>query len=1217
DVEAVWGLITLEIDLRSSSHAELDTTEYCRRFPLYAGRLTQAPPPVGDATDGQETTGAPAVAASRDTPRTLPTVSLDRDAPDAGPVNAAAVADPATVASPPRQFGEYEILEAIAQGAMGVVYRARQRKLDRVVALKMLRSGCFATAGELERFRREAQAAGQLQHPGIVRVLDAGEQDGQAYLAMDFIHGSSLAALVRTNPLAPRQAAQYIQAVAEAVDFAHRHGVVHRDLKPSNILIDADGRPQVTDFGLARRLEDTSHLTLSGEVIGTPSYMPPEQASGKSSLVGPASDVYSLGATLYELLTGRPPFLAPTVWETVRQVLSNEPATIRSINPDIHRDLDIICLKCLNKEPAKRYPSAQALADDLARWLRGEAITARPVGRLARMAKWAQRNRGMAALTGAIAVLLVLTTLISSVGFFHVSQSKSELTEERNKLSRHLSDSFLQFGVDHAEKGDVATGLAYMNLAYRTAQQIPNQRQAALRLLAGWSQAARHSLLHDARVVDVVFSPDRRSIATASEDGTARIWDAQTGEPLTEPLKHDKEVAAVAFSSDGRWLATASNDRTVRRWDAWTGQPVGPVLQHEGRPGAVLFACGDRLLISRTAEGLLTRWDLTTQPPAGKSLAELGSAAIRILQPNAKTLLVCAKKRLLVYDDLEASDPKPQELDMQTEVLCAKLSPDGRQLATGDVTGVVRLWDVADGRLLQEQQGHRATITSFAFSPDGEVLLSGSNDGTVVPWSIGGSVELLAQATMVRRPQLVTLARVLVEDGLAQLSATLRGETHTRLIPLQPVPQDGPVVSVGFDSSGERWLAATQDGRVSVFADLGVPASLTFRHAAQVRKSLFGPDDSSILAAGFDGIVRVWNVPRSSFKEATPTQVTRLALNPDGARLYAGLKGGSLWAMNPATGKVASSYAPTVNSTEALVMDIHLDPLGWIASERGREKQRTWYFEASDPVTVRQFEGKPGSQEKAVYTATFVPGGKSVILGTGSGRRWSPAEDTKGHELPPVIRGAIRALAFSPDGKTLLAGGDSCEGGFWDTSTWQPLKELPKHSAGIQAAAFSPKGDLIATACADRTLHIWRFPGLEPVGTPIASQEPNVLCVAFTPDGQTLLCGGVRSAVRAWDVATGLSCGPPWWHSQSTISHVLLSPDGTVAFTAAGWSLKEEGSVNRWPLPQPWPDNPDIVQLHVEVLTGESWDDETKAPRRLSVAEWEKCRERLRTLKAR
>lgn len=313
-----------------------------------------------------------------------------------------------------RSFGDYELLAEIARGGMGVVFKARQTRLNRTVAVKMILAGEFADREDVRRFMSEAEAAAGLDHPGIVPVYESGEIDGQHFFSMGYVNGRSLAAVLAAGPLPPRRTAELLAQVADAVDYAHRQGVIHRDLKPGNILLDQDEHPRVTDFGLAKRITGNCGLTQTGQALGTPSYMPPEQASGKLAVIGPASDVYALGAVLYAMLTGRPPFQAANPLDTLLQVLEEEPVAPRQLNADVPRDLETIALKCLQKEPHKRYVTAGELADELRRYLHGEPIHARPVSRSERAWRWCRRNPLVAGLASAAAFFLLAGAGVST-----------------------------------------------------------------------------------------------------------------------------------------------------------------------------------------------------------------------------------------------------------------------------------------------------------------------------------------------------------------------------------------------------------------------------------------------------------------------------------------------------------------------------------------------------------------------------------------------------------------------------------------------------------------------------------------------------------------------------------------------------------------------------------------------------------------------------------
>ncbi len=337
---------------------------------------------------------------------------------------------------PPRLFGDYELLGEIARGGMGVVYKARQAKLNRFVALKMIRSGELADDEQVQRFYAEAESAAKLDHPGIVPVYEVGQANGQHFFSMALVVGTSLNEQVKNDgPLPPKEAARLLKLVVEAVEYAHGKGIIHRDIKPQNILLDEAGQPRLTDFGLAKQVLGQSELTATGQVMGTPSYMPPEQASGKLDEIGTASDVYSLGATLYFVLTGRPPFQTASMAETIRQVLDVQPVPLRRLNPEIPRDLETICLKCLRKESVKRYGTAAELAADLGNWLENRPIVARPVGRAEKAWLWCKRRPTLVLMS----LLLVVLSVVGTVAGTLISLERQNTTRIEGLVGRLVS----------------------------------------------------------------------------------------------------------------------------------------------------------------------------------------------------------------------------------------------------------------------------------------------------------------------------------------------------------------------------------------------------------------------------------------------------------------------------------------------------------------------------------------------------------------------------------------------------------------------------------------------------------------------------------------------------------------------------------------------------------------------------------------------------------
>jgi serine/threonine protein kinase len=347
-----------------------------------------------------------------------------------------------------KKFGDYKLLSVIARGGMGVVYKAQQRKLNRICAVKMILAGQFADQMDVDRFYAEAEAAANLRHPNIVGIYEIGEAEGQHFFSMEYIEGQSLNALARENPLPPERAAEYTKTIAEAMQFAHERGILHRDLKPSNVLLDGKDQPLITDFGLAKRVEGGSQLTMTGMVVGTPSYMPPEQARGDTDNIGTAADIYSTGAILYELLTGLPPFRGSTPYETIRRVLEAEPTSPRVLNPSVPRDLETICLKTLQKDPAFRYASEQDLADELGRFLAGEPILARPISPFNRAWRWCRRNPVVASLSVAALTFLIVALVASTVGYIKTSAALKESDESFRQARAAVDELFTSVSED-------------------------------------------------------------------------------------------------------------------------------------------------------------------------------------------------------------------------------------------------------------------------------------------------------------------------------------------------------------------------------------------------------------------------------------------------------------------------------------------------------------------------------------------------------------------------------------------------------------------------------------------------------------------------------------------------------------------------------------------------------------------------------------------------
>jgi tRNA A-37 threonylcarbamoyl transferase component Bud32 len=577
----------------------------------------------GDTDPAGETLAAPApTQEDAPTQRSPDASTIDRiPAESTDSTTTPLAAGPSPVAATQTVPG-YDLLEPLGEGGMGVVWKARQTKLNRLVALKMVLGDQRAGSKDLIRFLAEAEAVAAIKHPHVVQVYEYGDAGGRPYLAMEYLPGGSLSnRLEQTGRLDPTSAAELVGTLAGAVQAAHDLGIVHRDLKPGNVLFDDRGQPKVTDFGLAKRTGG-SNLTATQAVMGTPAYMAPEQARGDTKFVGPQADVYSLGVILYECLTGVKPFRAPDQYELLRKVMEEEPERPGKRRPGLPRDVELICLKCLAKDPTERYPTAGALAADLGRFAAGEPVSVRAAGVVERAAKWARRKPTLAAAY----TLGLLAMLLGGLGGAAAWQWRAA------EWARDAAESARGEAIA-ARDGERRAREQLAAVEYGRAMQVAHQEwreanvAATLALLdstradlRGWEWRYVHRLCHSSlltlkghtrAVFSASFSPDGSRVATGSEDGTARLWDARTGAELLALKGHTDGVTSASFSPDGSRVVTASTDQTARVWDARSGAEVLALRGHTYFVVSASFSPDGSRVVTGSEDGTARVWDST------------------------------------------------------------------------------------------------------------------------------------------------------------------------------------------------------------------------------------------------------------------------------------------------------------------------------------------------------------------------------------------------------------------------------------------------------------------------------------------------------------------------------------------------------------------------------------------------------------------------------
>jgi WD40 repeat protein len=1055
---------------------------------------------------------------------------------------------------------------------MGVIYRARDLTLNRVVALKLMLAGNFANAREVKRFRTEAEAAARLEHPNIVPIYEFGELEGRPFLSMRFVEGANLADHLGGKAMNAREAALLMSTLARAIHYAHQRGVLHRDLKPANVLVDSDGQPHVTDFGLAKCLDSNDGLTLSGAMLGSPNYMSPEQAAGHPDRLTTAADIYSLGAILYELLTGRAPFRADTPLETMRKVMEETPPAPHSIEKSTDRELETICLKCMDKEPERRYGSAEALAEDLERWLRREPIQARPIGVLRRLGKWTRRKPRTAALLLLCGMAILAFLVGQTVMSVRLSRANAKVKVANSDLTRSLYEVQWRQADDAARADERGEAIARFS---RFLRENPNDATAAARLLSLLSSCnfpvlLLPPLLHETPVIAMDFSQVGERLATATSGGTARLWNVESGKLELELPHRSPLIDCLLCGENARRLLTVSSEPKVRLWD---------LDSH-------------RLL----SEFELTSWD-ASHPWLGLIAARDHHLVAINVQSNVINIL-----------NADSGSWLQPPLTVPTAISRFAMSADGSKVAIGSASQVV-LWKIGSEQPLFAPVELPAPPQSLCFSDDGrwlaclcqnKIWVMDTQTGAREPefptdaYSIlflGRTERLITRST--RAPGLID-AHTGKDCGSPLGAPEFNAQWHGDLLfssenllsylpstlllldpatghpQLEPFIHDGPFCAARFRSDGRVVATASQDRTVRLWSvDMRRTEPLTLSVGGSVYEAQWSPTGARLVTAssltGGHGEMRLWDA-RTGAAFGSPRPLDDPGYfaqwSSDGTRV-ATVSEHSAVIWDAQTGRPLS---PRLHDGGSMLTFCAFSPDGTLLAT------------AAEDRTVRVWDGHTGKAIGAPLVHSYVPlkicfssDGRRLATGgmDGTIHVWSVPEGKL--VLGPLRHsGVCWVAAFSPNSRLLVSASSDRTAQLWDAATGQPTLPAFRHEAPVLWASFSPDGRAVATCTEAGTARVWDTATGQLLAEPMR-HPGKVWYVNWSPDGRFLATTCANGSARVWDARTGHLVAEPFVH-QGEVRRAEFSPDGRRLLTASF-----DSTVKMWDLaflrpPLPVPD---------------------------------------------